>query len=392
MTKVVRPDKMPVFYLPLLFFVLSVCIGLLLRANNAYSWFDLAYNRLLQAHSHVTFLGWGFLATLVLIHKKKQVTFDSVFRVLWLLLNVAVTGMLVAFIYVGYKPPSIAFLVLFLLTSYIYLIKLYRKLGSHRSLSNKLIRWGIIYYFISSLAVWIIPVVLLKTGKDWLYYDLIYFYLHFLYNGYFVFVILGLILHQICKHNPEHSYLKKAFLWLNMAVVPAYFLSLYWHTTRSFVLYFGSISGTFQLIGLGFLLGGIYKTTSAKLSGVLRMILVIFSIKVVLQFLSAFPSLAEKVLTFKPYFVIGYIHWVGLGFISMSLLWLYGFKERLMKRLAFIFFISGFLLTELMLFYQGTAIMYGLSLIKPYNVYLFLGSVLIVIGVVLFLIQARQQR
>lgn len=389
MTDEIKPElKKPTFFYPLLFFMLSGGLGLLLRANAAFSLFNFKFTFLVQSHSHVTFLGWGFLATLVLLHHKIPIKFDSIYRFIWYGMISVIFAIYLAFIHVGYKLPSIILLVVFLLMSYVYLIRVYKDIKHLKTIYVTFVRWGIFYYFISSIAVWIIPVVLLKMGKQQLYHDLIYFYLHFLYNGYFTFVIIGLIVNEFYKKSLiNKKYIKYAFLMLNVTCIPAYVLSLYWHTKEPVVIILGNMSAFLQMIASVYLILGLNVKELKHWRYLFRFILLIIVLKFTLQFLSSIPSLATKAIVYKPYFVIGYIHWVSIGFISLSLLWLYDFKQTIDVKWGFILIILGFIFTEAIMFYQGTALIYSFTILTTYNLLLFYASMLLFLGILIFSIR-----
>ena len=81
---------------------------------------------------------------------------------------------------------------IFGLTSYVLSFKLLKDLIG-KTIADKLVKYGIYYYLISSLATWFLAYVIVTQGKTELYYNTVYFYLHFLYNGFFVFGLFGLL-------------------------------------------------------------------------------------------------------------------------------------------------------------------------------------------------------
>lgn len=52
------------YLLAFLLFIISASYGLLLRWNFTYPLAFINYHHFLQSHSHVAFLGWGYLATI----------------------------------------------------------------------------------------------------------------------------------------------------------------------------------------------------------------------------------------------------------------------------------------------------------------------------------------
>jgi hypothetical protein len=60
-----KMTNIKLFLIPLVFFASSAGLGLLMRYGQVYGPVFPGLQNLLQAHSHVTFLGWGFMAPLV---------------------------------------------------------------------------------------------------------------------------------------------------------------------------------------------------------------------------------------------------------------------------------------------------------------------------------------
>lgn len=389
-------EKYPVtnklFYIPLVFFVLSAGLGLLMRYSQVYGLAFPGFQNLLQAHSHVTFLGWGFLAILLLIHRYFEIPFDKKYQILWGTMTLSIVGLLIFFPIYGYKLIPILFLIIFLLASYVYLSHLLKVIKVQTAIENRFIRIGVYYYFISSLAVWFVPVALLKYGKEIIYFDLIYFYLHFLYNGFFVFVLSGLFIKSVLRDQPDFRFqgLKKFLVLLNIAVIPTYFLSLYWHTTNPFVVVIGATGALIQMIGLVYFWQNILTSKPLLFrSRLIFIIAVIFTIKILLQFLSAHPNLAQQAISLKPFFVVMYLHLFTIGFLSLSVFWLMKLKKSGINNLALQLFIFGFVLTEMLLFYQGSAIWFNLTPLKYFYNLVFWGSFSMFIGVMLILMGTR---
>lgn len=376
------------FKIPLFFFWLSAGIGLFLRAIQSFGISGISFSNLLHAHSHITFLGWGFLGVLALIHRYYTIDFNPRFKFIWVAMNVSIIGMLATFPFFGYKLIPILFLIVFLVLSYLYLIQLLKKLKNTQTLDSKFIKWGIFYYFLSSAAVWVIPLIIVKLGKKEAYYDAIYFYLHFLYNGFFTFILWGFFLKYLKKNfiKVNERYFKHFFNLLNVACIPAFALSLYWHYPKGMVLFIGTFAAFLQFFGTVFLFKSLRNINLSKLhSKVISFVIIIFSIKIGLQLVSAFPDWAAKAISLKPYFVVGYIHLFTIGFMSLFLLWLYKFSQTVKYKFAIITLIIGFVFTEMALFYQGSSVLFSIPSIPHLSLWLFSGSLAMFLGISLVL-------
>lgn len=377
-----------------LFFIISALYGLLLRLYYIVDFIPVAYKNVLQAHSHVTFLGWGFLAVITLIDFSfifKRKILDAYSKWLFSIMTFTLFGMLISFPIQGYKVFSIVFLTVFLITSYLYLFRILKELKQHKSTSAKYIRTGIGYYYLSSIAIWVVAIVTVKLGKTDLYFNAVYFYLHFLYNGFFVLTLFGLLLKYFENNNIQIS--KKHifnFYWLtNIALIPAYALSVLWlDEVPSILYYIGFFAGILQLISLFYfwsISNAFLKNTYSKHVKIIALFVFIsYSLKIVLQFLSAFPSLIEITLQFKPYFLIGYLHLFTLGFMSLFIILIIKKTVKFsLSRIGVNFLMLGVFLSEVLLFAQGILLLFFSIAIPKINYFLFYVSALMPLGLLI---------
>jgi len=375
-------------------FILSALYGLLIRLNFVFPIQSFAYKNFLQSHSHVAFLGWGYIATIVAVIHSFLTDLqqkNKVYKVSLLIILVTVTFMLFSFPISGYKVFSIVLLSVFGITSYVLSFRLLKDLKG-KGIAVKFIKYGIYYYLLSSFATWFLAGVLVTQGKTDLYYNTVYFYLHFLYNGYFVFALFGLLfkIFENQKINVSKKQQQYFFIFLNIACVPAYALSVLWSKVSVIFYIIGFVASFLQLISLFFLIK-IMKSvfTQIKWKSISKLLLkfglVAFSLKIIMQLFSSFPYFVEKSLALKPFLIIGYLHLFTLGFMSVFLLLvLIELRKIDVKRsrskLGILIFLTGVLLTELLLFSQGFLFLFNLGSIANYNLVLLIASVFIVIG------------
>ena len=117
-------------FVSIVFFLISAFYGLLLRLEYVYP-LSIKYSAFLQAHSHVTFLGWGFLSTISLISAiflSDKILNSKIIKISYWIMVICLASLLFSFPLQGYKLFSILFLTVFLLTSYIYLAFIYKKI------------------------------------------------------------------------------------------------------------------------------------------------------------------------------------------------------------------------------------------------------------------------
>jgi hypothetical protein len=349
---------------------------------------------IVQSHSHVAFLGWGYLVSIgAIIHLflKNAISRKGVYNYSLGIITISISLMLISFPTGGYKVFSIVLLAIFGLTSYVLSYRLLIDLKG-TGYAIKLIRFAIYYYLLSSLATWFLAGVMLTQGKTDLYYNTVYFYLHFLYNGFFVFVLFGLLFKIFEKKQIHISerLLKGFFIYLNAACIPAYALSILWSDVSPVYYVIGFAASVLQFISLFFLVIIIRKIViQLKWSGISKLLLtfsmIAYGCKIILQVLSAFPYFVEKSLALKPYFIIGYLHLFTLAFMSVLLFLI--LKElgninvrSKISKLGMLAFLTGVFCTELLMFLQGGFLLVRFNPIGNYNILLFGFSFLMVVG------------
>lgn len=383
-------------HLAFLFFLISALYGLLLRINNFLPSESINHSWLTQGHSHIAFLGWGFLATIALMNRlflTKNQQKKKIYPLLFIVFLSAIVGMLFSFPLQGYKFFSILFLTIFGLSSYLYCYHFLKDLKQNKNnnIATKYVQWAIYYYLLSSIAIWAIGPILITVGKTALYYNGVYFYLHFLYNGFFVMGLFGILLHFF-QSSLIDNLRKKAnlfFILTNVACIPAYSLSILWSEVSIIYNYIGFIAGLIQVISLFYLIPLIMKLVSnsqlfkfQKLT--IYIIILSYAFKVLAQLASSFPEVVQKSIALKSYLIIGYLHLFTLLFMSLLLLLfiqLYSkLKLNLGGKIAYSLFLIGIFLTELLLFGQGFYIWIFNETIPNFNWYKLLASIVLFTG------------
>jgi len=384
-------------------FLVSALYGWLMRLSSVVNISHFNYTRFLQSHSHVTFLGWGYIGITTLfnylfLNKEKQ--FNKKFKSIFGIEIASICLMLISFPLQGYKVFSIVLLSIFLITSYVYIQQFIKHMDTQRISKpvSLFIKSSLFFYILSSAGIWAIGIVIASQGKTDLYYNSIYFYLHFLYNGFFVFALFGLFFHYLKKQNialnQEHLY---RLFWITFSTcTPAYILSLV-GTNSKYIIGIGILTAGIQLISVWYLVliissikNKLHKLLSLSTQLLLASVILAYVLKLVLQFSSAFPQLSEHILALKTYFVIGYIHLVTLGFLSPFLLFLLiqfeliSIKNKLNKVGIFLFLIGVFL-TETLLFTQGNLVWFFNYSLPNYSELLFSASSILLVGILSFL-------
>ncbi len=385
-------------------FLIATSYGLIIRWNFTFPISSFPYQNTVQSHSHVAFLGWGYLiviGAIINLFINNAITNKRAYNYSLGIIAISVTLMLISFPLSGYKVFSIALLAIFGLTSYVLSYRLLKDLKGTGT-AIKFIRFGVYYYLLSSLATWFLAGVVITQGKTDLYYNTVYFYLHFLYNGFFVFALFGLLLKLMENEQITipGGLLKGFFVYLNIACIPAYALSVLWSGVGSAFYVIGFAASILQFISLLFLILIIRKVLpQIKWDSISRLLLkfsfIAYSLKVVLQVASAFPYFVVKSLALKPFFIIGYLHLFTLAFMSVLLLFILNKMAKnklistIISKIGVVIFLVGVFFTELLLFLQGFLLLIRSNIIENYNLWLLLFSFLMLVGLIFLFINKR---
>lgn len=330
------------------------------------------YSYVLHAHSHLAFLGWVFMTLYLLIVYAylPDITLEKEgkYTMIFMLLQVANIGMLITFPVMGYALWSIIFSALHAFLAMAFAWMIIRDAGlrptAKHAMSFSWIKWALILMVISNLAPFALGPVSAIQGKEDLYYLLIYFYLHFQYNGWFTFALLGLLLWLLEYHgvNTKVKPVETALKLKLIAIFPAYILSALWTKPDGIWYIIGGLSAATQWVGLLGLIVFVIKNRSVLKLEAHFMLRILFWLGVsavtlqhVLMFLSAVPELAN--LAFSRNIVIAYLHMVLLGFVSV-LLFLFLLKLSMISltlstRIGLVLFLLAFIATECTLVFQG---------------------------------------
>ncbi len=352
-------------------FLLVAIIGCFLRCLFIKPVAGINYAYILHAHSHLAFLGWVFMALYALLvhaYLPAQRLYSRKYLWMFLGLQLANLGMLATFPFMGYALWSIIFSAMHALIAMLFAWHFIRDSHQHAGLAHKTsikwITWALLLMILSNLAPFALGPVSATMGRGDLYYLLIYFYLHFQYNAWFTFAILGLILWQleISGVNTDTRLVKLGFRLKLIAVFPAYILSALWTSPEKIWYFIAGLAAILQLAGLICLLVFLFKYAAvlmAKGSFLLKLLLIMgllaLFIQHLLMSLSVIPSLGH--LAFARNIVIAYLHLVLIGFVTV-LLFFHFLKLNLIRmnglsRFGILIFLMAFVLTEIILVFQG---------------------------------------
>jgi hypothetical protein len=380
--------------------VLAAAIGVVMR----YAFIgdlEFEYTHWLHAHSHLAMLGWIYLAlvcmsTLLFFPHQSG---NRYFRFLFYASLGASWGACIAFVFQGYGAFSIAFLGLHVLLSYAFVSIGWKQLAgiADKSLSSRLLRTAFIFLIVSTLALWALPVLIASDlkGTDY-YYMTIQFFLHFQLNGWFVFSVLAMFFK--CVEQSKVMILQREGVWfyylLTTSCILTYALAVAWSNPLEVVFIINGTGVCIQFVALMVFCVLLYRIRF-QLVNVFgkpeRLFIYVgigcFILKVLIQTAVVIPSIAEVGYTIRG-FVIGFLHLILLGVITMFLFGL-GLRFGLLNnrgRPGGLLVLIGFLIVELLLFVQGILLWAEAGFMKYYHEALVGASVAILIGVAWMLV------
>lgn len=380
------------------FFVVAV-LGVAMRYNMAFSIPGINHKFMQESHSHFAFYGWVSAAIYLFAVKYLNENVDGVrlskYQFLMIFNQIGSYGMLVSFLYKGYFWLSIVFSSIALFSGFAYFIFL---LIDTRSNKNPEIIWlksGAFFAVLSAAGIFGLAYFSSKKDEfEVLFRASTYFYLHYQYNGFFLFSCIGLFLISLppqgitipAKLNRNLFYLLFAGCFLG------YGLSVLWIDMNRFLYIFMVLISVIQLLGAVKLLVWIRRSKIFTHKNSIERWLAgafgfAFLAKFMLQGLSVIPALGTLAFS-NINVVIAYLHLVLLMGISLFLVWkivqLPIIQKTEILKISVITLISGIVLNELLLAASGIfSVVFIPFLSLKYG--LLFASVMIMVSVLVFL-------
>jgi hypothetical protein len=343
-------------------------------------------------------MGWLSAAFFVFICKYFQLH-RPIYSYLFWALQASILGMLISFPIAGYAFFSILFSSAHMIFSYAFIYAVWQDLpqkntsaGKH---STRFLKTALFFLGLSTIGIWALPPIMATglRGTAW-YYSAVQFFLHFQFNGWFIFALLALMFKVFeIQHIRFATKTIDRFYWLLLiSCLLTYALSVTWSTPDQMLFWVNSIGVLLQGVALIYfliILRSVKTESVEKLSkphfSLWGIAFFCLSFKILIQTLVAVPYLATISYTIHN-FVIGFIHLLMLGALSTFLFGLMNYAKFNVHQLGVRIFLLGILLTELLLFGQGVLIWAGLSFIPYYHLILAIASLLLPLGLVMLMI------
>ena len=313
-------------------FLIVALLGVTMRYKILYSMPFLDQKHLQEAHSHFAFYGWITNVIYVLIlnymHKINAQIDLKKYEKLIVVNLIASFTMLGAFLYGGYFWASIAGSTVALLCSFVFFFFFVRDAKKIQDSSKFWFLAGLFFAVISSVGVFNLGYMMMsKTATQDLYLASEYYYLHFQYNGFFIFSCIGFLLFSMKQAGSGISEKQnKLIFWLLfVGCVIGYGLSVLWMKMPVSIFAVIVVATIMQTIGAVLLFVFIKKNWTnlvLKWSSMHRFVLLYagfaFAVKIALQLGSTIPALNQFAFGFRNV-VIAYLHLVLLMCIATFL-------------------------------------------------------------------------
>nr|WP_315158209.1 hypothetical protein [uncultured Flavobacterium sp.] len=381
------------------FFIASL-MGLLLRWMYIAPIEGVNFQFLMHGHSHVAMLGWVYLMLYCLIFysfipdEAKQ---KPIYNRLFWVTQLAVVGMMIDFPAQGYAFVSILFSTLHIFCSYYFYHLVWKDAKPITFPEKRMLRTALFFMVFSTLGVWCLGPAVGILGKASAFYQIaIQFFLHFQFNGWFLFAVLALFFKQL-KLNVDE---KQFGIFYNLFVVGTILtlaLPVSWSLSNPIFYWINAVGVLIQLLSAMVFIQLIrpqFKTFFSPLSSLEKIVyqFTLFSLglKIIIQLVVLVPELAQVSHQIRN-FVIGYIHLTMLGIITG---FLFGFafqnnfinSKNAFQKWGTILFLLGFVATEIQLFLQGTWLFLNNESFPNYYLNLFLSSIFLPTGLLMLTI------
>lgn len=389
-------------------FFLVALLGVIMRYKILYSLPFLDQKHLQEAHSHFAFYGWitNVLYVLIMHYISKVNPLVKLRKYEYLIvINLAASfAMLGTFIYGGYFWASIASSTAALLTSFVFCYFFIRDSMKIQDASKIWFLAGLFFAVISSVGVFNLAYMMSsKNINQDLYLASEYYFLHFQYNGFFIFSCIGLLLYSMKEAgSPVSERKNKLLFWLMfLGCFIGVGLSVLWMKLPAALFILIVIATLGQTAGAVMIYDFVKKSWTnlvVKWSPMHRFVLLFvgfaFAVKIALQLGSNIPAVNQFAFGFRN-IVIAYLHLVLLmciaTFLVNEILATNFFTISKPLLLGLKLFLLGIFLNEFLLGLMGIFSIKYISI--PYaNHFLLYISLLIFIALLLIFVNLKTKK
>jgi hypothetical protein len=371
-------------------------LGVLMRYKIGFEFPFFDQKNIQHAHSHFAFSAWISLALMVLIVHFFKDTLNQqrhkYYKALFLISLILSYLMMLSFAISGYSIPSIVLSTLGVFVSFVFARLAF--LDLNKTAPHPSVKWfksAVILNVLSSIGTFALAYMMASKSITLNnYLGSVYWYLHFQYNGWFFFALMGLFIIYLKKIIPQYTMNKSVYLLMVCSIVPTYGLSVLWVNLPVWaysIVVLGTISQSLawflflqSIVRSRFLSSPLCHPLAKILFG---LVLISLTIKLSLQLASVIPAVSKLAFGYRP-IVIAYLHLVLLACFSIFIIAYALANSFIRENKASIFgiavFVIGVFLNELVLGIQSIA-SFTYIIVPHVNLYLFSISVLILVGI-----------
>lgn len=378
-------------------FLVASLMGLMLRWMYVAPIEGVNFQFLMHGHSHVAMLGWVYMMLYCLIvynFVPKEAQQKRIYNRLFWITEVAVIGMMLDFPAQGYAFVSILFSTLHIFCSYYFARLIWKDTKPATFPEKRMTRTALLFMVFSTFGVWCLGPAVGLLGKSSAFYQIcIQYFLHFQFNGWFLFAVLALFFKQITLKIDEKKFRLFYSLFV-IATIMTLALPVSWFLTNPIFYWINVVGVLLQLVAAVLFiqntrsqLQGFFGTLSSLEKTVYGFALFSLVLKIGIQLVVLVPELAQMSHQIRN-FVIGYIHLTMLGIITG---FLFGFTlqhqflnaKNAFHKWGIQVFLIGFVATEILLFLQGLYLYFDMGVLPYYYLSLFIGSVPLATGILM---------
>jgi hypothetical protein len=315
--------------LPLIFFFIASVVGVLMRSHHVYPVEGFVYPYWLHAHSHLMFLGWVFNALVVnaVVQFLPDTPARRYTKIIWLL-NALVLGMLISFPLQGYGVYSIVISTLHTVVAVFFIVHFFLATRHAAFPEVQYMKVAFSFFVLSAAGPFTLGALMANgLGQTPAYHLAVYYYLHFQYNGVFLFGVLALFYRLLRQREVviQEMLVQRGKILLIISCLLTYALSALWLQPSVVVYALGLAGALLQIVAFVFMYRSVYQdgikllqkfSKPARIFFVLAAISLI--IKLVLQLVSVVPVVAQLAFDVR-FYVIAYLHLVLIGVVSFFL-------------------------------------------------------------------------
>lgn len=330
--------------------------GVVLRSIPVLDVHLIHYADFLHGHSHFAMGGWATSAVIWLIMRyfpkvKIAIHYEHWRNIIFLHL-LAAYGMLISFPVQGYGPVSVTFSTISVASTLYFAACILKAIKGSVEVPDLLLKAAAVFLILSAAGpIAMGPIISMGYKSSALYYNAVYFYLHFQLNGFFQFVILA-VMYRFSQGASGALQRLPALAFLVCGCFLSVILSFLWNKPGELYNVLGACGAVMQLSGITLLRidRRKMKTSGTFSSFILNTVRIALLLKCVLQCLSAFQPVAEFAFMHRD-IIVAYLHLFTLGvFTAFVLLAVYRAQAQLPTlRLPILIFISTVAVTNSLL-------------------------------------------